>query len=673
MASHIVSATPSFGYKGPPIEDSHELQRIKNIARRSFDIKSMAAAKAWTKFLRRERTPQEGPCDCVARWGFCIEEFRAAQGWCLENAMDARALFAALGVGDGKTGVDIMLSLAIPGISRALLLIPSNLKAQFLTRDFPQWSAHFKTPILAGGPVATQYQIGRPVLHVVTYSELSSQKNSDLIKRINPELIIADEGQNLGDPNSARTGRFLRSFGERPSMRFCVLSGSFTGGSIKSFAHFLALAFRENAPIPLSPPEVDAWAAALDATDKKNPHPRRPGALLQLAYPEDQKIANDTDRARVAYSRRLYDTLGCLATSDPDLPVDLAINERPIKLPEEVKNTIRNTKDSQERPDGEQLQTPLEISAVTKRLSAGFYYRWRYPKVDQGWCVAHGKLNKECQACMDARAIVITKWLAARKAYRSEVRRKLQDKIEHLDSPKLLENAARRYFEGYSHNDHGIVTHWPPRVMTGPRLRWSSEKWEAWNNVKRTVEHERQAVWQSDFLVRDALEWAKEGPGIIWFQHAAFAELLEKMAHAEGFTLPIYGGGDLASIEILKEKGNRPIAAAIKAHGTGKNLQMFHRNLIANVPSDPKIWEQMIGRTHRQGQKHDVTVDVYRHTEDFKDAIRTVQARARFIEQVNRNRQRINIATIGWADPEAAKSWTQQDEDRELDEDGGED
>lgn len=647
---------------GPPVEDSHDLQRIKAIPRRSLDIKDPIAAKLWTQHLRRERT--EGPCDCVARWGFCITELRPAQGWALENAMDARAGFFALGVGDGKTGIDILAAMAIPGISRALLLIPPNLKAQLLTRDFPQWSAHFKTPILADGAVVTQFQIGRPVLHIATYSELSSPKNSDLIPRISPDLIIADEGQNLGDPNSARTGRFLRSFASRPQTRFLVQSGSFTGGSIKSFAHFLALALRENAPIPLSPPVVDRWAAALDASDKRNPYPVRPGALLQLASEhETETITDETERARVAYSRRLYDTLGCLATSDPELPVGLEIREREVSVPESIRQAIRNTKDRDERPDGEQLQTPLEVSAVTRRLATGFYYRWRFPAVAGGFCVEHApELNKSCERCLAARKLVIDRWLAARKKFRSEVRNMCKSKIEHLDSPMLLEHAARRWHEGYTHNDHGNVTNWPPHTTRGPRLTWESEHWALWNELRHTVNHARQAVWESDFLARDVLEWAKEGPGIIWYQHQAFADAVDKLANAEKIILPVYGGGEQASIDILKERGDRPILASIKAHGTGKNLQCFNRNLVANVPSDPRLWEQMLGRTHRQGQRRDVSVDVYRHTEDFREAIRTVQARARFVETVNRNRQRINIATIGWEDREGARVWTEKEE-----------
>ncbi len=664
---------PAFQYKsGPPVEHSEDLRRIKNIPRRVCNINDPIAAALWTKHLRRERTAVEGPCDCVERWGYCITDLRPAQGWALENAMDAQALFSALGVGDGKTGIDILLSLAIPGVKRAVLLIPPNVKSQF-ARDFAQWSAHFKTPQLAGatGP----WRDGWPILHVLTYNELSSAKNSDILKRINPDLVISDEAQNLADPNSARGGRFLRSFGERPSMRFASQSGSYTSKSIKQYAHFLALSFRDNSPAPHHPPTVDRWAMAIDAADKLNPYPCEPGALLELCGEPEANIENLQDKARSAYSRRLYETLGCIATSDPNLPCALELSERvPPPMPPEVAAAIKFTNDKDERPDGEQLQTPLEVSAVTRRLSGGFYYRWRFPHVVGGHCPAHTSTQEQCALCMSTRKDVIEKWRAARKKWRGEVNRKCKDKIEFLDSPQLVEHAAERWHNGYKFNNHGVVEEYPPFTRTGPRRVFESEHWPLWNQLRKTVENVRQAVWITDangvevgrWLAEDAARWAAENKGILWYQHDAFAHGVLKAAKEIGLELPFYGGGKQASIDILTEKGNRSILASIKAHGTGKNLQhAFHKNLVLNIPSDPRVWEQMIGRTYRTQQKADVvTVEVYRHTPDYREAIRTAQARARYIEQTARNRQRLSIATIGWEEKDKAAKWTDADEHR---------
>ena len=80
-------------------------------------------------------------------------------------------------------------------------------------------------------------------------------------------------------------------------------------------------------------------------------------------------------------------------------------------------------------------------------------------------------------------------------------------------------------------------------------------------------------------------------------------------AVAEAGDFPFYGAGDVAAAGILQENGKRTVVASIKAHGTGRNLQAFCRNLVANPPSDGATWEQLLGRTHRQGQEADeVTV-----------------------------------------------------------------
>jgi hypothetical protein len=314
----------------------------------------------------------------------------------------------------------------------------------------------------------------------------------------------------------------------------------------------------------------------------------------------------------------------------------------------------------------------LEVSAVTRRLSSGFYYRWRFPHVVGGFCEAHGKLNEACEPCMAKRKEVIEKWRAARKKWRSEVNYKCKDKIEFLDSPQLIEHAAERWHRGYKFNNHGVVQEFPPFTRNGPRTVFESEHWPLWTELRKTVENVRQAVWITDsegvevgrWLAQDAAQWALTHKGILWYQHEAFAAAVSKAAKEIGLELPWYGGGKQASADIILEKGDRSILASIKAHGTGKNLQYaFSDNLILNVPSDPRTWEQTIGRTYRQGQPRDVVrVEVYRHTPDYRDAIRMAQARARYIEQTARNRQRLSIATIGWEDDHKAGHWTEADE-----------
>ena len=69
------------------------------------------------------------------------------------------------------------------------------------------------------------------------------------------------------------------------------------------------------------------------------------------------------------------------------------------------------------------------------------------------------------------------------------------------------------------------------------------------------------------------------------------------------------------------------------ANSTGQNLQMFSSNLIISCPSGPATMEQLIGRTHRDGQEADeVSVDILlgcvEHYEAFTRALDGAKAAA---------------------------------------------
>ena len=135
--------------------------------------------------------------------------------------------------------------------------------------------------------------------------------------------------------------------------------------------------------------------------------------------------------------------------------------------------------------------------------------------------------------------------------------------------------------------------------------------------VRESAKPETEAVWVDDFLAADCADWRGSNVGLLWYDHDAFGRRVADLAN-----VPFYGPGAKASIEILAERGDRALVVSIRAHGTGKNLQQFSRQLVANPPSDGAIWEQLLGRTHRQGQIADeVTVGIYRHTDEFRYAL----------------------------------------------------
>lgn len=102
-----------------------------------------------------------------------------------------------------------------------------------------------------------------------------------------------------------------------------------------------------------------------------------------------------------------------------------------------------------------------------------------------------------------------------------------------------------------------------------------------------------------------------------------------------------------ASAQILDARG--PVIASWHAHGEGKNLQHWSKNLFVAPPSSGKTWEQVLGRTHRAGQQADeVVADVWLHAEELRASFIQARADARYIEATLGSRQKLCYANINW-------------------------
>lgn len=624
----------TFEFRGRPVEWSPDLQRVLALPRRKLNLEDPLAAELWTKHLRRERTS----CDCDKRWGVygpdgavipgsgCITAFNNTQGWALEEGMDF-SLLGNLGVGHGKTGVTIFSAYTKPDVKTATLLIPAGAKRQFFERDFPQWSQHFRTPNLAGG--SEFWPDGRPVLKVVTYSELSLPKNSDILTRYGvPDMLILDESQNAKSRKGPRWQRIDRCIEAGTKYLVCV-TGSLTDTSIKEYAHHAAAIFGDRAPVPLHAPTVDEWSSAIDAGRVRAP-------VGQLA-----RLCEEGEGVQEGFARRFSETPGVIVTTGASVKAALeikAIAAPPVPL--ELQEMIQGTRHGR-RPDGEVSLESMTSSRWARQMAAGFFSYWNFPR-------------KEPDALID-------EWFEKRKAYHKEGREKLKYSREFLDTPLLLWRAAERWHDGYRH-DHKMV---PPHTKKGPLPVWDSEHFVAWRAIKDKVVHETKYKWVSDYLVDQCVQWASKNVGIIWVEHKDFGNRISEKAG-----IPFYDGG--GKNPELEEKGDRPIICSIKANSTAKNLQFFHLNLYPNPMSTNKDWEQSLGRTHRNGQREDtVRAEVFLHTPEMRDAFETARNRARYVINTTRNPQKLGYASIdldaavsaGLPKPVTGVRWWDHDDD----------
>lgn len=323
---------------------------------------------------------------------------------------------------------------------------------------------------------------------------------------------------------------------------------------------------------------------------------------LPRGYPEAQEWARALDErvpyhdrlgpgalaawglpVREGYRRRLTETPGVVATSEDRLGVALSVTgiREGLKVPPGLQLMMRQVKELWETPDGDIIMEAVQLHKVLRELAQGFYYVFD-PKPPEDW-------------------------LDARKAWHKHVRHRLATNRSGLDTPKQVwdEEAAKT---------KGVL----PEFL-------------AWCAVEDTYKLSTKTVWVDDYLVREAATWLRED-GICWTAHQAMGEAVAKVAK-----VLFFGAGDG---RILDAKG--PVVASIKAHGTGKNLQQWDRNLVVCPPTSGSLWEQMLGRTHRLGQQSDrVTFEVMQHTAEFRKAMEQAFADARFLEATLGNRQRL--------------------------------
>lgn len=528
---------------------------------------------------------------------------RPIQAWALAEAAQRGGLLAPITIGGGKTLLGLLMPMVMPRCERAVLLIPPSLKAQLLLHDWDFYGQHWRLPNLNDGK--ERHRDGRPTLWVVTYNEISSPKNPVYLEQMKPDLVLADECHKLrGATTTSRGRRFIQYFADHPETRFCGWSGTLTSRSVKDYAHLAQIALDVGSPLPLEASEVDDWAMALDPTE----YNFDPGELKRLCVPGEG--------VRQGFCRRLVDTAGVVASGASELSTTLTFYERKAPpVPVEILKDLRELRRDPDmggwkRPDGEELPDIMRVQACARELAQGMYMRWKFPR------------NEPLP--------VREYWFARRQDFNRELREKLKAPVPYLDSPNLCIRAAIRWYEGgcpvchreaeAPHDDgcSGAVT----------RPLWPSFCWPAWHKAKDTVEHTTEVVWVDDYLMNDAVAWGREAPGIVWVEHPAVGE---RIAQLSGFKY--FGGGEQASIDILKEDGSKTIICSIRARSEGLNLQhAFWRNLIVAPPADAALIEQAVGRTHRSGQVKDgVVVFWYLHTSEMSDALDKARNRAEYI------------------------------------------
>lgn len=559
---------------------------------------------------------------------------KPVQSEALYWAKMAGGLIGAIGVGGGKTLTSFLLPVAMEA-KVAVLFVPPHLYRKTLG-DYGKLRLYwrlpelgdFRNPVVTGGAGAPQMDLAGAgqVLYIISMGQLSVAASSDLLERLQPDLLIVDEAHYLRGTTSARSKRVKRYFDAHKQTRAAFLSGTLTNSALTDYWHLCKWALKGASPLPMSAHTSQVFDAIFGT---KSDEQRRAEANARGADLPAQGYLDDIKRrycawaelenASEAFAKRLSLTPGWVNTSAVDCSAGLTIVETTCAVPPEVHKALADVEDKWVAPDGEELESALELDQLLSTLSAGFYnvWKWRGDVVDD-------------------------EWLTAKRRWAKGVRTVLKRNMAGIDSPLLVENACRR------HDDR----------IANALIEFDAEErvpllqlYAKWQSVRDRPAPDTRAVWLSDYLVKDAVARARKSKRgcILWYENPAVGEALHK---ASGW--PIFGAGDkdaralnMLAQNVLDGADAPTIICSWLCHGTGKNLQGWDRAIVVQTPGRGDTVEQLLGRLHRDGQQSDEVVFWwYVHSDWAKGAMAKARTESMYQERTLRQPQRLLLATV---------------------------
>ena len=530
-------------------------------------------------------------------------KFFPIQAQALTDIVQYRKLFGALAPGSGKSDLTCVIPVLLKA-KRSLLMVPANLREKTLEvvhksrehwRDVPQ-------PL----DLTDRAEPGKPALRVISYEALSQVGNAAFLEEYDPDLIMLDEAHALADPKTGRGRRFYRYVRNKrrrgQPLTVIPLTGTAWARRLRRTAYLLEAALGDGSPLPGEYNALLQWAMALDQGVKD--HDRlEPGALYRFCTPE-QRI-----RGRAGVLEALQDwvrhTPGYVASREASCDIPLIMQRRHITPPASVLTAMSNLRDLYLLPSGDSAEAGVTFWNQTQQVANGFAYYYDPPPPDE--------------------------WRKAKSAWSNFVREAMRSN-QTLDTPLQVWQAVESGQFGEVHEHR------------------------AWVAVRDTFKPVPKPWWLSDYVVRDAEQWAIKNKGIVWVRHST-AHTDEPDDDAVGGCfkeIPYFGAGDE---RIRTYRG--PCAASVRAHGTGKDLVQWNEALLMGFPSSGLTIEQLVARHHREGQKADtVRIHFYAHSLENLNAVEQCIEDARHVQTLTGADQR--ILTADWLDADG-KIWNAEE------------
>lgn len=395
---------------------------------------------------------------------------------------------------------------------------------------------------------------------ILSYEKLSYHTGISLLKDLKPDLIVCDEAHKLKSMDSARTKRLGTYIFQNRATKFVVMSGTLLNQSLHDLAHLAEWALRDQSFLPRNSRDVEA----LDQILK--------GEANKYQYAQFRDL-----NSRKKFLSRISSCAGVVITNQENVKSSLRLNTWRLKMPEALKDAIRTCFDEGVVEGLEGFDIDLDAieesdhlwedadgfaSRGLHQLSLGCIYYWDW----------QGERNDE--------------WLSARREW-SRAKRTIKGfNLEGYDSDFLIES-----------NFDGL----PAEVV-----EFFQDAYVDWQDLKSFIPPPKKKEWISDYIVDACKKYLETStsPCILWVNLQEVGSRLSR-----DLNIPYFGAGT----EPPKEAQN--CLLSIKAHATGKNLQAWRNNLVVHPVSDPSLLEQLIARTHREGQLADeVEITFFTHS-----------------------------------------------------------
>lgn len=433
---------------------------------------------------------------------------------------------------------------------------------------------------------------------ICSYGQLSVSNFSNYLDKNKPKLIICDEAHKLKSLSSVRTKRLFNYLLENPSTKFIGMTGTVTAKSLHDYAHLFEAALGDRSPIPRDGEDLIIWDEHIAPSDLPNRWQWIELSGLANKYGYKLEGTNKDKKLTIqkAYREHLVNSSGVHFSTKPSIGSSLVLfAKKNIGYPQKLKDLEKEIRASKCLPNGEVFPNDAAESRSLFQIAHGFYYIWDW----------HGIADH-----------IRFDWTYARSDWNRGLRAYLSGKYQkNLDAPSLVEQRIKN-------GGHDIP-------------KWLIQSFKSWEKVRDKANPSTIPIWIDDYLINYALNYCLgSNPIILWYKFKACADKLRPY-------IKVYEAGQ--DIDLKKHH-----CALSLSYATGHNLQSWDDNFFLTPMRSGLIWEQALGRTHRQGQASDIVrAAIPQHHTKFVDRLASAIQEAKYIQETTGNLQKLCYASWG--------------------------